>query len=108
MNPQKINELDQKINNLLYRQTVVYNEIKQLENELAELKRQNNFSSVSAANKNSQEDSLWPSGRGNEFLQVLAGLRRADALTGPGIYCLPICSFCTEDSWARGLGWLPC
>jgi len=65
-------------------------------------------SSVSAANKNSQEDSLWPSGCGNEFLQVLAGLRRADALTGPGIYCLPICSFCTEDSWARGLGWLPC
>ena len=50
MNPQKINELEQKINNLLYRQTVVYNEIKQLENELAELKRQNNFSSVSAAN----------------------------------------------------------
>ena len=33
MNPQKINELEQKINNLLYRQTVVYNEIKQLENE---------------------------------------------------------------------------
>ena len=50
MNPQKINELEQKINNLLYRQTVVYNEIKQLENELAELKRQNNLSSVSAAN----------------------------------------------------------
>ena len=50
MNPQKINELEQKINNLLYRQTVVYNEIKQLENELAELKRQNNFSSVSAVN----------------------------------------------------------
>ena len=50
MNPQKINELEQKINNLLYRQTVVYNEIKQLENELAELKRQNNFSSVSTAN----------------------------------------------------------
>ena len=50
MNPQKINELEQKINNLLYRQTVVYNEMKQLENELAELKKQNNFSSVSAAN----------------------------------------------------------
>ena len=50
MNPQKINELEQKINNLLYRQTVVYNEIKQLENELVELKRQNNFSCVSAVN----------------------------------------------------------
>ena len=50
MNPQKINELEQKIGNLLYRQTVVYNEIKQLENELAELKKQSNFSSVSAAN----------------------------------------------------------
>ena len=50
MNPQKINELEQKIGNLLYRQTAIYNEIKQLENELAELKRQSNFSSVSAAN----------------------------------------------------------
>ena len=50
MDPQKINELEQRIGNLLYRQSVVYNEIKQLENELAELKRQSNFSSVSAAN----------------------------------------------------------
>jgi putative membrane protein len=50
MNPQKINELEQKIGNLLYRQTAIYNEIKQLENELAELKRQSNFSSVSTAN----------------------------------------------------------
>ena len=50
MNPQKIKELEQRIGNLLYRQSVVYNEIKQLENELAELKRQSNFSSVSAAN----------------------------------------------------------
>ena len=50
MNPQKINELEQRIGNLLYRQSVVYNEIKQLENELAELKRQSNFSSVSTAN----------------------------------------------------------
>ena len=50
MDPQKINELEQRIGNLLYRQSVVYNEIKQLENELAELKRQSNFSSVSTAN----------------------------------------------------------
>ena len=50
MDSQKINELEQRIGNLLYRQSVVYNEIKQLENELAELKRQSNFSSVSAAN----------------------------------------------------------
>jgi len=50
MNPQKINELEQKIGNLLYRQTAIYNEIKQLENELAELKKQSNFSSVSTAN----------------------------------------------------------
>jgi len=50
MDPQKIIELEQRIGNLLYRQTVVYNEIKQLENELAELKRQSNFSSVSTAN----------------------------------------------------------
>ena len=50
MNPQKINELEQKIGNLLYRQTAIYNEIKQLENVLAELKRQSNFSSVSATN----------------------------------------------------------
>ena len=50
MNPQKIKELEQKIGNLLYRQTVFYKEIKQLENELAELKRQSNFSSVSATN----------------------------------------------------------
>lgn len=50
MNPQKINELEQKIGNLLYRQTAIYNEIKQLENVLAELKRQSNFSSVSTAN----------------------------------------------------------
>ena len=50
MDPQKINELEQRIGNLLYRQSVVYNEIKQLENELAELKRQSNFSSASAAN----------------------------------------------------------
>ena len=50
MDPQKIKELEQRIGNLLYRQSVVYNEIKQLENELAELKRQSNFSSVSAAN----------------------------------------------------------
>ena len=49
MNPQKINELEQKIGNLLYRQTAIYNEIKQLENVLAELKKQNNLSS-SAAN----------------------------------------------------------
>ena len=41
MNPQKINELEQKIGNLLYRQTAIYNEIKQLENVLAELKKQN-------------------------------------------------------------------
>ena len=50
MDPQKINELEQRIGNLLYRQSVFYKEIKQLENELAELKRQSNFSSVSAAN----------------------------------------------------------
>lgn len=50
MDPQKINELEQRIGNLLYRQSVFYKEIKQLENELAELKRQNNFSSVSATN----------------------------------------------------------
>ena len=50
MNPQKINELEQKIGNLLYRQTAIYNEIKQLENVLAELKRQSNFSSISTAN----------------------------------------------------------
>ena len=50
MDSQKIKELEQRIGNLLYRQTVVYNEIKQLENELAELKKQSNFSSVSAAN----------------------------------------------------------
>lgn len=50
MNPQKIIELEQKIGNLLYRQTAIYNEIKQLENVLAELKRQSNFSSVSTAN----------------------------------------------------------
>ena len=50
MDPQKINELEQRIGNLLYRQSVFYKEIKQLENELAELKRQSNFSSVSAVN----------------------------------------------------------
>jgi len=50
MDPQKINELEQRIGNLLYRQSVFYKEIKQLENELAELKRQSNFSSVSATN----------------------------------------------------------
>ena len=50
MDPQKIIELEQKIGNLLYRQTAIYNEIKQLENVLAELKRQSNFSSVSTAN----------------------------------------------------------
>ena len=50
MNPQKIKELEQRIGNLLYRQSVFYKEIKQLENELAELKRQSNFSSVSAIN----------------------------------------------------------
>ena len=50
MDPQKINELEQRIGNLLYRQSVFYKEIKQLENELAELKRQSNFSSVSAIN----------------------------------------------------------
>ena len=50
MDPQKINELEQRIGNLLFRQSVFYKEIKQLENELAELKRQNNFSSVSATN----------------------------------------------------------
>ena len=50
MDPQKINELEQRIGNLLYRQSVFYKEIKQLENELAELKRQSNFSSVSTAN----------------------------------------------------------
>jgi len=49
MDPQKINELEQRIGNLLYRQSVFYKEIKQLENELAELKKQNNLSS-SAAN----------------------------------------------------------
>ena len=49
MDPQKINELEQRIGNLLYRQTAIYNEIKQLENVLAELKKQNNLSS-SAAN----------------------------------------------------------
>ena len=50
MDPQKINELEQRIGNLLYRQSVFYKEIKQLENELAELKRQSNFSSVSTVN----------------------------------------------------------
>ncbi len=50
MDPQKINELEQRIGNLLYRQSVFYKEMKQLENELAELKRQSNFSSVSATN----------------------------------------------------------
>lgn len=50
MDPQKIIELEQRIGNLLYRQSVFYKEIKQLENELAELKRQSNFSSVSTAN----------------------------------------------------------
>ena len=50
MDPQKINELEQRIGNLLYRQSVFYKEIKQLENELVELKRQSNFSSVSATN----------------------------------------------------------
>ena len=50
MDPQKTNELEQRIGNLLYRQSVFYKEIKQLENELAELKRQSNFSSVSAIN----------------------------------------------------------
>ena len=49
MDPQKIIELEQRIGNLLYRQTAIYNEIKQLENVLAELKKQNNLSS-SAAN----------------------------------------------------------
>ena len=50
MDPQKIIELEQRIGNLLYRQSVFYKEIKQLENELSELKRQSNFSSVSTAN----------------------------------------------------------
>ena len=50
MDPQKINELEQRIGNLLYRQSVFYKEMKQLENELAELKRQSNFSSISTAN----------------------------------------------------------
>ena len=49
MNPQKIKELEQKIGNLLYRQTVLYNEIKLMESVLDELKKQNNLSS-SAAN----------------------------------------------------------
>lgn len=50
MDPQKIIELEQRIGNLLYRQSVFYKEMKQLENELAELKRQSNFSSISTAN----------------------------------------------------------
>ena len=48
MNPQKINELEQKIGNLLYRQTVLYNEIKLMESVLDELKKQNNLSSPTA------------------------------------------------------------
>lgn len=45
MNPQKIKELEQKIGNLLYRQTVLYNEIKLMESVLDELKKRNNLSS---------------------------------------------------------------
>ena len=48
MNPQKIKELEQKIGNLLYRQTVLYNEIKLMESVLDELKKQNNLSSPTA------------------------------------------------------------
>ena len=62
MDPQKIIELEQRIGNLLYRQSVFYKEIKQLENELAELKRQSNFSSVSTSNtvKTPTEKPLGP------------------------------------------------